>query len=217
MATIFCGRANCGCIGWGRRTIYLLNSAQVNITDPWNTQKRNIIDRICFQHRFHTAMSTWDWMVVWLLHHWPIEFISPLRRRWASIWAVHHLDRLVSVPSHPHNELSILITSIVGTGKTETTKDLAKAMGLLCLVTNCGEGMDFRYVGYILSGLAQCGAWGDWIKFCKNKTHTKILLLFYLKDASMNLTELKYRCWALCLLNYRPFAMPSWTKPKCFW
>lgn len=51
----------------------------------------------------------------------------------------------------------------LGTGKTETTKDLAKAMGLLCVVTNCGEGMDFRLVGYILAGLAQCGAWGNFV------------------------------------------------------
>ncbi|CAF4641072.1 unnamed protein product, partial [Didymodactylos carnosus] len=29
------------------------------------------------------------------------------------------------------------------TAKTESDKDLVTALGLLCVVTNCGEGMDF--------------------------------------------------------------------------
>ena len=72
-----------------------------------------------------------------------------------------------------HIKLGALPSGPAGTGKTESVKDLAKAMGRYCIVINGSDMLNSVMIEKLLSGLWATGSWTSLDEF--NRIDAEVL------------------------------------------
>lgn len=138
-----------------RDIVEQLNVEGVKKSDEfqWQTQLKGMYDGSKDDFNFRIADACLDYGYEYL-GNGPRLVITPLT------------DRIyVTATQALHLKMGCAPAGPAGTGKTESTKDLASALGKACYVFNCSDQMDYMGMAGIFRGLAASGSWGCFDEF----------------------------------------------------